>query len=153
MSSVELERTKLYFFVALAVILMCGYLILSLTGHREEAKPIGELLTIVVIAMVSYWLGYAKRESTVLKSNPKYAAQMLHISKSYIKRLGYIAVGFGIALILQHVVCSGIDLELTELLLGHEWIGLYCLIAGMIMIGMSKKLTTHTISKTTSKLG
>jgi len=120
--------------------LLVGYIV-TLIYRPEYAPKMAELLSIVVVAIVSFYLGYSKGvvESTQTTTQ-SIAQQVAHITKPYLRRLGYIAIGFGIALILQHVVCHGVDLELPELLVGHEFIGLYCLIAGMVMVGLTKKL-------------
>jgi len=125
----------------IAIILFLGVLlayIFALIYQSPTSKDLAQLLTIVVVAIVSYYLGYSRRIISNIKITSSPTSR--HLTRSYIMRLGYIAIGFGIALILQHVVCYGINLEPSELLLGHEWIGLYALVAGMLMIGWAKKI-------------
>jgi len=135
-----MERPMVTPFIALVGILLLGYIILVVSGHTEEARPLGELITIVVTAIVTYYLGWSQRQMSSVKSSSKLAHEYGHITKQNIARLGYVAIGFGIALILEHIICYGIDLELTELLVGHEWIGLYAIAVGMVLIGYAKKL-------------
>ncbi|RLJ03203.1 MAG: hypothetical protein DRP11_01420 [Candidatus Aenigmatarchaeota archaeon] len=138
--SAQEEAPRLGYFVIIIGLLMLGYIVLTLSHHEEAAERLGELITIVVMAVVSYWLGYSQRRVTIIKSKPNFDKQYAHVTKEYVKRLGYMAIGFGIALIVQHAVLFGIDLSFSELLLGHEWIGLYCLVTGMVMIGLAKRI-------------
>jgi len=122
------------------VCLLVGYITCSALGLTDSAQALKELLTIVTVAIVSYYLGYSVKQRNAVK-NCSLPSNIAHLTTNYIKRLGYIAIGFGVALIIEHVVTSGVDLTpVTELLLGHEWIGLYCLIAGMVAVGLSKSM-------------
>jgi len=125
--------------VTLALLLISYTVLAVFEPTGEPTKRLGELLSIVVIAIVTYYLGYSRRIHYEAKSNP---TTIGHWVPHYVKRLGYILLGFGIALIIQHVVCYGVDLEPTELLLGHEFLGTYCVIVAMILIGLSKKTET-----------
>jgi len=121
--------------IVVFITLSLSYCLLVMKGFREESNRVGELLTVTTIAIVSYYLGYTQRQRRGCKSG----LVSFEDVKKTAKRLGYLACGFGIALIIQHLVLWGIDLEITELLLGHEWIGLYCLFIGMILVGLGKK--------------
>jgi len=121
--------------IVVFITLSLSYCLLVLKGFRDESNRLGELLTVVTIAIVSYYLGYTQRQRRGCSRGLVSFEDM----KKTAKRLGYIACGFGIALIIQHLVLWGIDLEITELLLGHEWIGLYCLVIGMFLVGLGKK--------------
>jgi len=117
--------------ITLYIVLSVSYVILSVTGHEENAKTLGQLLTVLTVAVASYYLGYTRQKKTELVS--------FHLEKKYVKKLGYVLFGFGIGLLLQHIICHGIDLTpATELLVGHEWIGLYSIIASMLLIWWSK---------------
>ncbi|RLE54382.1 MAG: hypothetical protein DRJ40_11105 [Thermoprotei archaeon] len=126
--------------------LLIAYIAVALLYGTEEARDLGQLLTLVTVAIVSYYLGYTYREKkqvTTQLTNKSINVNIAHARISYLRRLGYISIGFGIALILQHVVCYGVDITpLSELLLGHEWIGLYAIIIGMVIIGMTQKRST-----------
>ena len=123
--------------LAIMAMLLCGYVYCSAAGLSDAAHRLGELLTIIVVAAASYYLGYSKQQHCSASRNP---GAIQHFVPKQVSRLGYWFVGFGMALILQHIICHGIDLIPSELLLGHEWIGLYCVIVGMIMIGYAKKI-------------
>ena len=127
---VEITARELIVIVVF-ITLSLSYCLLVLKGFRDESNRLGELLTVVTIAIVSYYLGYTQRQ----RRGCSRGLVSFEDVKKTAKRLGYIACGFGIGLILQHLVLYGIDLKITELLLGHEWIGLYCLIIGMILVG------------------
>ena len=99
------------------------------------AKDVLEIVKYVVIAVISFYLGYAFRERNSYVSNPMRCNNEFKKKMVEIARIGYIAVGFGVALIIQHVVQYGVDLSLIS----HEWIGLYILVVGMLMIGLAKK--------------
>ena len=135
----EVSRPRLLFFTVIVTVLLLGYICLVLTKHEAEAQRIGELLSIVVIALVTYYLGYSQRQRRELQ-NPRFREKYGHITKKNISRLGFFFLGVGVALLVSHAVLFGIDLELKELLLGHEWIGLFVIIISMYMIGISKKL-------------
>jgi len=97
----------------------------------QYIKDTLEILKYVVIAIVAYYLGYSQRELKHVKANP----DIFKEKKVEIRRLGYIFVGFGIGLIIEHVVCHGVDLTLIS----HEWVGLFVLIAGLLMIGYTQE--------------
>jgi len=121
--------------------LLAGYITCSAMGLTDSAQALKELLTIVTVAIVSYYLGYTVKQRNAVK-NCSLPSNIAHLTSTYVRRLGYIAIGFGIALIIEHVVTCGVDLTpVTELLTGHEWIGLYCLIVGMIAVGISKSMS------------
>jgi len=126
--------------------LLIGYITVSLMYGVDKARDLAQLLTLVTVAVVSYYLGYSVREKkqvTTQLTNKSINVNIAHARISYLRRLGYISIGFGIALILHHVVCYGVDITpLSELLLGHEWIGLYAIIIGMVIIGMTQKRST-----------
>jgi len=123
--------------LSIMAMLLVGYVYCATMGLSDAAHRLGELLTIIVVAAASYYLGYSKQQHNSASKNP---ATIQHFVPKQVSRLGYWFVGFGMALILQHIICHGIDLIPSELLLGHEWIGLYCIVAGMIMIGYAKKI-------------
>lgn len=125
------ERHALFFGVMLAIALMAGYIVLTVCNRADAAERLGELLSLVVVAVVSYAFGYSKRRAR---------EQYGHAKPEYVSRLAYILMGLGIGLILQHAVLFGIDLTPTELLLGHEWIGLYAVVVSMVMLGMVKRV-------------
>lgn len=131
---------ELFFFTLIITILLIGYIVLVITKHEEESRRVGELLTIVVISLCTYYLGYSRKFQERCSKNKEFKAKYEHITKKTISRLAYIFLGIGIALIIQHVVLFGVDLEFKELLLGHEWIGLYIIILAMYLLGISKKL-------------
>jgi len=141
-----IEKPRIKFFIILIALLMSGYIILTITNHQEEARRIGELLSIVVIAVVSYYLGYGKRQLSNTISSKQYLAKYGHVTKESLYRLSYFMWGVAIALFVQHIICHGFDFELSEILLGHEYIAIYCLIAGIISYYWYKKLSVK-ISK------
>lgn len=132
------EEKILYFMVIMVIALLSGYIILSIIGRSEEAKRVGELLSLLVIALISYYLGYSKREAEYIVKRV-YGMNFAHYRKKYVDRFSLILLGIGIGLAIQHLVCHGVDLELSELLLGHEWIGLLCIIVAYICQGLVKK--------------
>ena len=134
------EKPRLLFFVCLVALLMAGYIVLTVTGHENEARRIGELLSLVVVAIVSYYLGWGKRQYSSAISSKNYAQKFGHVTKQYLYNLAYFMWGVGVALFVQHIICSGFDFELTEILCGHEYIALYCIIAGIICYYWQKKL-------------
>ena len=123
------EEKVLYFITLITICLMITYNVCVVTGHSNEARRIGELLTIIVIALTSYYFGYSKRHTS---------GSISHITKKTINRLGYVLLGVGLTLLCSHAILFGIDLTFSELLLGHEWIGLYVIIVSMICIGVSE---------------
>jgi len=133
----NVEKPRLWFLTCLVALLLVGYIFLTVTGHGSEAKRIGELLSLVVVAIVSYYLGWGKRQYSSTINSKKFG----HVTKKYLYNLAYFMWGVGIALFVQHIICSGFDFEPSELLLGHEYIGLYCIIAGIICYYWQKKLS------------
>jgi len=126
--------------IVVFISLLTSYVTCSALGLTEPAHSLKELLTIVTVAIVSYYLGYSVKQRNAVK-NCSLPSNIAHLTSTYVRRLGYIAIGFGTALIIEHVVTSGVDLTpITELLTGHEWVGLYCLIAGMVAVGLSKSM-------------
>lgn len=105
--------------------------IVTIIFQPSLAKDVLEIVKYVVIAVISFYLGYAFREKNSYVSNPSVFKE----KAIELNRIGYIAVGFGVALILQHVICFGVDLNLIS----HEWVGLYITIVGLILIGLTQK--------------
>jgi len=142
----EVEKPRILFFIILVAIEMTGYIFLIATGHEDQAQRIGELLTITVVSIISYYLGWGRRQSTEIKHSANYASKYGHITKLFLYRLAYFIWGVGIALFVQHILCHGWDFELTEILLGHEYIALFCLIAGIVFYKWAKDIdhTTNT---------
>ncbi|RLC73736.1 MAG: hypothetical protein DRI26_00160 [Chloroflexi bacterium] len=138
--SVDLERPPISPFLALVAMLLIAYIFLTVQGYESAARPLGELISITVIAIVSYYLGWSRRQYLHALSDDNFARNCGHLCVRYIARLGYIVLGFGLGLLIEHAVTAGIDLSLRELLLGHEWIGLYCIVIGMVLIGYAKRL-------------
>lgn len=116
------------FILSLAIFigLLSAYVVLSLYNN-PHADFIGDLLKYVTTAIIA--CHYFKYAVLAIKSK--------HISKEYLFRSGLMGIGFGIALIVSHVVLFGID-PIWEDPLGHEWLGLYILIASMIAMGYAK---------------
>lgn len=139
----EAEKPKIFFFIILVAIEMLGYVFLVETGHEEQAQRIGELLSITIIAIVTYYLGWGKRQSTEIKNSANYATKYGHVTKQFLYRLAYFTWGVGIALFVQHILCHGWDFDLTEILLGHEYLALYCLIAGILFYKWSKQIALY----------
>lgn len=140
------ERTEsppIVFFIILVVIEMAGYIVLVLAGHEDDAQRIGELLTITVVAIISYYLGWARRHVKTLQSSEEHMSKYGHVTKARLYRLAYILWGFGIGLLLEHIVTSGWDFELEELLLGHEYIALYSIIGGIVLFYWAKSIQTQ----------
>jgi len=139
--------------ISLTLILtFTSYTILCITNHEEYTKPLEIILVSLVTAITSYYLAQhykASREAYREASNPHRLLKIMniaHLNYNELARICYIILGIGIALLLQHAVCYMIDLELSELLFGHEWIGLYLIIISMIGLGILKKLQ-HSITK------
>ncbi len=111
------------------------------------ANDVLELAKYVVIAIVAYYLGYARREVSATRrasADPSVIEairERLADLRTELSRIGYIMIGFGTALILHHVVTQGVDLTI----LSHEWIGILALIAGMLFIGWSQHMMHMTI--------
>jgi len=117
--------------IILALLLIVfGMYLATLVFAPSYAKDLLEIFKYVVVAVVAYYLGYTTREVTGPKRRTNSAGGL---TNEQVRRLGYIAVGFGIALIIQHVVLYGVDLTL----LSHEWVGLMVLIGGLLMIGLA----------------
>ena len=116
--------------LVLSLTMFCGllsaYVVLTLYNF-PQADLVGDLLKYVTIAIISYYFG----KSSGAKPHA------LHVSKEYLFRGGLIGIGFGIALIVSHAVLFGID-PIWKDPLGHEWIGVYILIASMIVMGYAK---------------
>jgi len=138
--SERVEKPRIVFFACLVGLLLSGYIILTVTGHEEQAQRVGELLTIVVVAIVSYYLGWGKRQQSSFMSNKEYVQKYGHVTRKSLYNLAYFMWGVGIALFVQHIIIHGFDFELSEVLLGHEYIGLYCIIAGIICYYWQKQL-------------
>lgn len=130
--------------LCLALLLVCYTVLTILYPSSEVTELMSRVLTVVAITVATYYLGYSKCLHTLTRLNP---TVIKHWVPKYIKRLGYIVLGFGIALIVQHVVLYGVDLDPTELILGHEFWGLYCVIVGMVLIGLSNK-TEKVLTRT-----
>lgn len=127
-----MNRLELYAITVLALIVMTTLLAYMHSPYTEKAF---ELLKIVIVAIVSFEGGYYSGLRVMLQA--KYLVAPQHIRRTYLKRLGYIALGFGMALLLEHVVVYGrIDWgDYT----GHEYIGLFMIIIGFISLLVSSK--------------
>ena len=85
---------------------------------------------------MSYYLGTLSKKEEKCQCNiiPRTKMDIEHLK--YLRNIGLIMLGFGIALIIQHVVLYGVDFSLIS----HEWIGLYTVIASLVILGFVKKL-------------
>ena len=137
----NVEKPRLWFFTLIIALLIVCYVVLVLSNHEGEAKQIGELLSLVVIAVVSYYLGYGKRHITTISNNKLSIKKFGHVTRKILYNLAYFMWGVGVALFVQHIIVHGFDFEPSELLLGHEYIGLYCIIAGTICYYWQKRLS------------
>lgn len=101
--------------------LLISYTVLA-HFNNPNAGLVGELLKMVTIAIVSYEFG---RVST---------PAITYVKEEYVRRAAALALGFGTALILHHfVVYGGFD-PIWEDPLGHEAIGLYLIVASMLLL-------------------
>ena len=107
------------------IALLISYTLLSYMNN-QNAELVGELLKMVTIAIVSYEFG---RTDVAIE----------HVRKQYVRRSALIALGFGVALIVHHAIVFGGFDPIWEDPLGHEWIGLYIVIASMICLSLKNK--------------
>ena len=115
----EISRRLLEVIVFLS--LLIAYTVLAYFNN-PNAELVGELLKMVTIAIVSYEFGRVSVPTT------------RHVEREYVRRLATLTLGFGIALIVHHfIVYGGFD-PIWEDPLGHEAIGLYLIIASMIVL-------------------
>ena len=131
-----MNRLELYAITVLALIVMATLLAYMHSQYTERAF---ELLKIVVVAIVSFEGGYYAGSRAMLRMRPLVKPE--HITRQYLKRLGFIAIGFGMALLLEHIVVYG-RVDWADFT-GHEYIGLYMIIAGFIALLVSSKHGTN----------
>jgi len=120
------------------VILLCIVALMyvaTIIYQPSLAKDMLEIFKYVVIAVISFYLGYAIKEKSNYMSNPSKFENVFKKRAVEFNRIGYVAVGFGVALILQHIICFGVDFSLIS----HEWVGIYLTIAGLFLIGLTEK--------------
>ena len=85
----------------------------------------------IMIAAVSYYFGYGMGQFQNPYPQPS-PMEIKHLRRKYIRRICYVFLGAGISLIIEHLVTNG-RFDWGDWL-GHEWIGLYMVIASMLII-------------------
>ena len=92
----------------------------------EVTKSILELIKYVTVAVISFYFGrYSLTLKVTLRKN----------IANILARIGYIAIGAGLALVLHHVILYGCDWTI----LSHEWGGILLLTIGCLMVAYAKK--------------
>ena len=91
----------------------------------------------IMVAAVSYYFGYGMGQFQNPYPQPSPSPQpspmeIRHLRRKYIRRICYVFLGAGISLIIEHLVTYG-RFDWGDWL-GHEWIGLYMVIASMLAI-------------------
>ena len=99
-----------------------------LVGGYIDAETYGQIM----IAAVSYYFGYGMGQFQNPYSQPSPIMEIKHLRRKYIRRICYVFLGAGISLIIEHLVTYG-RFDWGDWL-GHEWIGLYMVIASMLAI-------------------
>lgn len=115
----EISRRLLEIVVFIS--LLASYSILAYYNN-PNAGLVGELLKMVTIAIVSYEFGRTSIPTT------------WRVEEEYVRRAATLAFGFGLALIVQHFVIYGGFDAIWKDPLGHEWIGIYLIIASMLLL-------------------
>jgi len=114
----EVSRRVLEVIVFLS--LLTAYSFLAYQGN-PYAELLGDLLKLVTVAIVSYEFG-------------RVTPTLAHLEPGYVRRAAALALGFGIALVVEHfIVYGGFD-SILEDPLGHEWIGVYLIVFSMILL-------------------
>jgi len=108
------------------VSLLVSYTVLAYYNN-PSADLVGELLKMVTVAIVSYEFGRVATPT------------VRHIEREYVRRTAALTLGFGIALIVHHAIVFGGFDPIWEDPLGHEWIGLYVIVASMICLSLKNK--------------
>ena len=134
--SEEYERQKLFYFVMLVAVLVLAYIFLLWFGFYDEAKFLAELISILVIALASYYLGYSKTKKSQALSQ-KGLAQVI---KRNINTASIFFIILGLVLITIHTLAYGFSLTVNKIFLNHVYIGIYCLGCGLVIYGISKKI-------------
>ena len=121
------------------IILLCVTCLaytLTVVYVPKLSKDALEILKYIAIAIVSYYLGTLSKKEEKCQCNiiPRTVIDIEHLK--YLRNIGLIMLGFGIALVVQHVVLYGVDFSFIS----HEWVGLYVIIASLVILGFVKKL-------------
>ena len=121
------------------IILLCVTCLtytLTVVYVPKLSKDALEILKYIAIAIVSYYLGTLSKKEEKCQCNiiPRAKIDIEHLK--YLRNIGLIMLGFGIALVVQHVVLYGVDFSFIS----HEWVGLYVIIASLVILGFVKKL-------------
>jgi len=134
--SEEFEREKLFYFVILVTVLVLAYIFLLWFGFYEEAKFLAELISILVIALASYYLGYSKTKKSQVVEKAGVASQI----KKNLHNTAIFFVVLGIVLVIVHAVFHGVTFTINSVFTNHLYIGLYSTGCGFAIYAIAKKI-------------